>query len=456
MAQVYFYPSPSLTLSAIGSNGQPIPTTSILIGGSDGTNLRPILVDSAGHLIIDNTTTGGATAANQVLEITQLTGIHSDTTALNGKTVHVDTDNVTVVSSTLPTGAATSANQTSEITQLTAIAGSTSSIDTKTPTVGQKTMANSSPVVIASDQSAVPISAASLPLPTGAATSALQTTGNTSLASIDTKTPALGQALAASSVPVVLTAAQLTTLTPLTSVTVTQATGTNLHTVVDSSALPTGAATSALQTTGNTSLASIDSKLTSPLTVTGPLTDTQLRATPVPVSGTVTANAGTGTFAISAASLPLPTGAATSALQTTGNTSLSSIDGKLGTLGQKAMAGSAPVVLASDQSAIPVNSTPVTPAAKTVTSTALSVGTSAVRLTVSGSAPAATRVLLAATPDTTSTATFYIGPSGVTNSGATRGVQIVGGQPFVANNDAGDYYIVSSTAGQTVFITEQA
>lgn len=34
-----------------------------------------------------------------------------------------------------------------------------------------------------------------------------------------------------------------------------------------------------------------------------------------PVSGTVTANAGTGTFAISAASLPLPTGAATAAKQ---------------------------------------------------------------------------------------------------------------------------------------------
>lgn len=44
---------------------------------------------------------------------------------------------------------------------------------------------------------------------------------------------------------------------------------------------------------------------------TGGLTDAELRATPVPISGTVTANAGTGTFAISAASLPLPTGAAT-------------------------------------------------------------------------------------------------------------------------------------------------
>lgn len=49
-------------------------------------------------------------------------------------------------------------------------------------------------------------------------------TGNiaTSVASIDTKTPALGQALAAGSVPVVLTAAQISTLTPLATVAVTQ------------------------------------------------------------------------------------------------------------------------------------------------------------------------------------------------------------------------------------------
>lgn len=51
-------------------------------------------------------------------------------------------------------------------------------------------------------------------LPTGAATSAKQDTGNTSVASIDTKTPALGQALAAASVPVILPSATITTLTP--------------------------------------------------------------------------------------------------------------------------------------------------------------------------------------------------------------------------------------------------
>lgn len=73
---------------------------------------------------------------------------------------------------------------------------------------------------------------------TGLATSVKQDTGNTSLASIDGKTPALGQALAASSVPVVLTAAQLSTLTPLSTVAATQSgswtvtanAGTNLNT----------------------------------------------------------------------------------------------------------------------------------------------------------------------------------------------------------------------------------
>lgn len=54
---------------------------------------------------------------------------------------------------------------------------------------------------------------------TAPATEAKQDTGNTSVASIDTKTPALGQALAAASTPVVLTAAQVTTLTPPAAIT---------------------------------------------------------------------------------------------------------------------------------------------------------------------------------------------------------------------------------------------
>lgn len=69
---------------------------------------------------------------------------------------------------------------------------------------------------------------------------------------------------------------------------------------------------------------------------------------PVSQSGTWNINNISGTIS-------LPTGAATSALQTSGNSSLSSIDGKLNSLGQKAMAASVPVVIASDQSAISVS-----------------------------------------------------------------------------------------------------
>lgn len=108
------------------------------------------------------------------------------------------------------------------------------------------------------------------------------------------------------------------------------------------------------------------------VTITGGLTDAQIRATPLPVSGTVnvgtvpvtgtfwqttqpvsgtvTANAGSGTFAISAASLPLPSGAAT-------ETTLGSINTKTLAAGQATMVNSSPVVIASNQSAVPVSGT---------------------------------------------------------------------------------------------------
>ena len=66
---------------------------------------------------------------------------------------------------------------------------------------GSATSANSAPVVIANDQAAVPVSAASLPLPTGAAT-------ETTLAAINTKLPAQGQAVMAASQPVVIASNQ--------------------------------------------------------------------------------------------------------------------------------------------------------------------------------------------------------------------------------------------------------
>lgn len=224
-------------------------------------------------------------------------------------------------SGTLIPGAATEAKQNVGNVSL-------ASIDTKTLGAGQAMMAFSSPVVIASNQSAipavqsgswfvgqtgawivgsvqsgawsvaqsgawsvastqngvwtvgisgtVPISAVALPLPTGAA-------AETTLAAINTKTPSLGQAAMAASVPVAIASNQ--------------------------SAIP------ATQS-GVWTIAAIQSGVWT-----------------VAVSGTVP---------ISAAALPLPAGAAT-------ETTLSSVNTKIPALGQAVMASSQPVVIASDQ-----------------------------------------------------------------------------------------------------------
>ena len=224
----------------------------------------------------------------------------------------------------LPTGASTSASQTTGNNSL-------SSIDSKITAV------NTGAVVVSSSV-----------LPTGAATSALQTTGNNSLSSIDGKTATL----VSGRVPVdpsgVTSPVSFTRLASATdSVTVFQPTAANLNANVSGTvaatqsgtwdvtnvsgvvSLPTGASTAANQTTGNSSLSSIDTK--TPALVTGR----------IPVDGSAV------TQPISAASLPLPAGAATQA-------TLSSIDAKFSALGQNTMSASTPVVLSSNHSDISV------------------------------------------------------------------------------------------------------
>lgn len=136
---------------------------------ADLTETQPV---SAASLPLPS---GASTAANQS------TG-NASLASIDGKITAVNTGAVVVSSSALPSGAATSANQSTAITQLNAINANTDNLPTA---LGQTTMAASLPVAIASNQSAVPISAASLPLPTGAATEANQTTANNSLSVMD-------------------------------------------------------------------------------------------------------------------------------------------------------------------------------------------------------------------------------------------------------------------------------
>jgi hypothetical protein len=155
-----------------------------------------------------------------------------------------------------------------------------------------------------------PISAASLPLPSGAATAAKQ--------------PALGTAGTASAD--VITVQGKSGMVAL----VTDGSGVTQPVSVASLPLPSGAATSASQSTGNTSLSSIDGKLVTSKTDdydTGAGTDTvQTIGIALPASGghvvggtstnpLRTDPTGATTQPVSAASLPLPAGAATAAKQ---------------------------------------------------------------------------------------------------------------------------------------------
>jgi len=82
----------------------------------------------------------------------------------------------------------------------------------------------------------------------------LSGTQDVNLIKVGGSTFTLGQQLAASSLPVVLTAAQLSTLTPLSTVAVTQATASNLNaTVVGTTAAGSGAATGLVTVQGNAS-----------------------------------------------------------------------------------------------------------------------------------------------------------------------------------------------------------
>lgn len=148
-------------------------------GGLTDAQLRASPVDVSATI----DTTGLATTATDTNTAAIKTAVEIIDNAIAGSEMQVDVvgalptgnnniGDVDVASSVLPSGASTSAKQDTLIGHLDGVEGLLTTIDTDTGGIA------------------------------------------TSTASIDTKTPALGQALAAGSVPIVLTASQLTTLTP--------------------------------------------------------------------------------------------------------------------------------------------------------------------------------------------------------------------------------------------------
>jgi hypothetical protein len=160
--------------------------------GTDGASQYQLKTDADGHLQVDiltapTTTVSGTVAVSSV----------AGTVSVDGSGV---TQPISAASLPLPAGSSTSANQATGNASLATIAGDTTSLDAKLPSQGQALMAASVPVVIASNQSTLsvdgsgvtqPVSAASLPLPSGASTSANQATGNASLATIAGDTTSL-------------------------------------------------------------------------------------------------------------------------------------------------------------------------------------------------------------------------------------------------------------------------
>ena len=170
---------------------------------------------------------------------------------------------------------------------------------------GQATSTNSAPVVIASDQSVIPISATSLPLPTGASTETTLTSLNTKVTAVNTGAVTISTPLPTGTNTIGAVTSNIGTTGGLaldatliggTQKAIARTATKGTSTAADVTSDATDVNTQAL----HVNLKGVHS--TVPVTgaffqttqpVSGPLTDTQLRATAVSVSGTVTSNVGT-------------------------------------------------------------------------------------------------------------------------------------------------------------------
>lgn len=349
---------------------QPI-TGTVTVQQSDGTQLHTT-IDNSSLAITASSLPLPLGAATSALQTTGNTSLSSIASAVSG-TLSVQATSLPLPSNAAQESGGHLASIDSKLTSPLAVTGTVTATNAANGSAGAtaptqatqvagsdgtnlQVLKVSSAGVLSVDNSAntQPISAVSLPLPTGGATSALQSTGNSSLSSI-------------------LSALQGTLSTSVTNLpasqTVNQATGSNLHTVIDSGALTANIGTTngvALDTSiqalqvaqGSTTASQKGSLVQAAVSSSAPsYTTAQTSPLSLTLAGALRVDGSAVTQPISAASLPLPTGGATSALQTSGNTTLSTISTQLpATLGGKTTANAMAVSIASDQT-VPISAT---------------------------------------------------------------------------------------------------
>ena len=270
----FIFPPLTASLDSEQSDGGALPSAIMVVGGYDGSLVQVIKTDADGNLQVDVlSSTGPSNYATDTLQTAGnaiLTTIDADTSILSAA-VSSGQMQVDIVAD--GAGLATSAKQDTIETTLTAI----------------ETDANTLAGAVAGTEMQVDVLTSALP--SGAATSALQTTANGILTTIDADTSSLAGAIA----------------------------GTEMQVDVLTSALPSGAATSALQTTANGILTTIDADTGS---IAGAISGSEMQVDVVASLPAGSNNIGD----VDVLSSALPSGAATSALQTSGNSLLTTID----------------------------------------------------------------------------------------------------------------------------------
>jgi len=256
-------------------------------------------------------------------------------------------------------------------------------------------------------------------LPSGASTSANQTTGNSSLSSIDGKVPVLGQALAASSIPVILPSATIATLTPPAAI--------------------TGFATSTKQDTLLTEL-----QLKADLTETQPVSGTFFQATQ-PVSIATAPVLVAGTALIGKVGIDQATANANEVVLKAGTAEIGKLAAGVASIGIVVLTAETTKVIGTVNIASGQIVNPTTPTTLIAFVTAVTTAGTRVQL----ASNAVSGIILEA--PSTNTGIMYIGGSAV--SATVFGAELQAGQSTsVAIDNTNKIYIDSSVNGEKVAV----